>query len=163
MLPRLVGVLSLLVATEARGFAPAHRIHEMAGRMRGRREVAITLKVDCVFYEEGPICEGSWRCRSVALDRRPGEPACRHRRGRAILESYGGEDFTSPNRAGFVTLHFADGGTCRLDGALPYFFTAEVPGMFGRYRCVDPAGVEVDQGVFGFRATQIGAPFRSFD
>jgi hypothetical protein len=87
----------------------------------------------------------------------------RRARTGSLDESYGGEDFASPNRAGFVTLHFADGGTCRLDGALPYFFASEVPGMFGRYRCVDPAGVEVDEGVFGFRATQVGAPFWNFD
>jgi hypothetical protein len=67
-----------------------------------------------------------------------------------------------PSLPGALTIAFRDGGSCQLDGTVPYLFGGDVPGMFGHYRCDDAAGGEVEQGVFGFRTTSQNKPFYNF-
>jgi hypothetical protein len=65
--------------------------------------------------------------------------------------------------SGALTIAFRDGGSCQLDGTVPYLFGGDVPGMFGHYRCDDAAGGEVEQGVFGFRTTSRNKPFCNYN
>ena len=165
---RLIASLVLLVPSGALGFVPAQVIHEMVGEMLPELspEMRITLHLDCIFYEEGPYCPGHWRCEPLPGYRVQGRPSCPHRSGRALLEATSSSPFNDkdPSQPGSVTLNFHDGGSCRLDGRIPYIFVhnAYVPGMFGHYSCVDASGNETARGVFGFRARVVGKPFFNF-
>jgi len=165
MLKRALGLL-LSVVTAASAFAPAHAVHEMTGRMMpdGAAAVGIvSMRLDCVFYEEGPECRGRWRCKKMPHDGAPSSSVCRQGSARAILDvaSFNGDDPLS--RAAGMSLYLPDGTYCRFTGTVPFVFGTQVPAVSGRYDCQGQAGTAVEQGLFGFRSRAIGQRFYRFD
>ena len=163
-------LLGSLLASSAAAFAPAHIVHKMSGRMlsSGRGAVAVSLRAEYVYYEEGPSCVVSLRCKRL----RDGDegPPCRHDRGRgwfAVRPPIGFLGDAEPgaylNVLASGNIEFADGESCQLDGAVPYFFGVDVPGMTGDFRCHDAGGAETDAGVFGVRTESVGKRFYVFD
>jgi hypothetical protein len=161
---RVAVALTLLIPLEASAFAPAHVVHGMVGQMRPAAgpNVRITLRVDCVFYEDSPECSGTWRCESL-----PGEPnGCRHRQGRAFLDIRSTEARCpidgDPCVPASLMITFPDGTSCQLAGTVPYLFGGAIPGISGQYVCRDGDGLETERGVLGVRTRSIGKPFRVF-
>ena len=160
----LLAVLPVLFATGAFAFVPAEIMHEMVGRMLaigyGDGVGVVSMKVNCVFYEDGPICRGSWRCRAALGDR--GTPICGRAKGRAQLEmdDVARADLLSHDAR--LSVRFPDGAECAFRGTVPFSFGV-IPAVSGEYDCRDAAGTLTEQGLFGFRARSIGKRIYRFD
>ena len=164
MIARLASLL-LCVATPALGFAPAHVVHQMVGRVLPNGATAegiVSMRLECVFYEEGPTCSGRWQCKRAPGDRRAPSASCRQAKGRAVLEmdARAREDHLSHDAK--LELSFSNGTSCSFVGTVPFSF-GQVPAVAGRYECHDVAGLSVGEGLFGIRAREIDKPFRRFD
>jgi len=164
MIARALGLV-LSVVTAASAFAPAHAVHAMTGRMMPDSAAVgtVSMRLDCVFYEEGPECSGQWRCKKMPHDGAPSSSVCRQGKARAILDvaSFNVDDPLS--RAADMSLYLPDGTYCRFTGSVPFVFGTQVPAVSGRYECHDQAGTAVERGLFGFRSRSIGQRFYRFD
>jgi hypothetical protein len=164
MIARL-SVLLLCIATPALGFAPAHVMHEMVGRVLPNAAVGegiVSMRLDCVFYEEGPTCSGRWQCKRAPGERGAPSATCPRARGRAVLQMDAllRDDHLSHDAE--LSLRFSDGTSCSFVGTVPFSF-GQVPAVAGRYECHDAAGLIVEQGLFGIRAREIGKPVHRFE
>ena len=158
-----LAVLSVLLATRAFAFAPAEIVHDMVGRMllsSGYGAGVVSMRVNCVFYEGGPICRGSWHCRAAPADR--GTPICDRARGRAQLEMDDAARADHLSHDAGVSVFFPDGAECAFRGTVPFSFGA-IPAVSGEYACHDAAGTLIEQGLFGFRARSIGKWIYRYD
>jgi hypothetical protein len=164
LVARLAVLLSAL-ATAALGFAPAHVVHRMVGRALPNMAVAesvVSMRLDCVFYEEGPTCTGRWQCKPAPGDRRMPSASCPREKGAVVLEMGPQTRSDDLSHDASFSLEFSNGTGCSFRGTVPFSF-GEVPAMAGRYECFDAAGLGIEQGLFGIRAREIGKPFHRFD
>jgi hypothetical protein len=156
--------LLLLIAAPTFAFAPAHVVHEMVGQMlpNAYDDGIVTMRVDCVFYEEGPTCTGRWRCKRAPGAGREPSPSCRHGQARVVLDmdALVRDDHLSHDAT--LSLSFSDGASCSFVGTVPFSF-GQVPAVSGQYERRDAGGGAIEQGLFGFRARSIGQPFHRFD
>ena len=164
MIARFAALL-LALATPALGFAPAQVVHQMVGRALPNTAVAesvVSMRLVCVFYEEGPTCTGRWQCKRAPGDHGTPSACCRRAKGPVVLEmdAHAREDQLSHDAS--FSLEFSDGTSCTFRGTVPFSF-GQVPAVAGRYECLDAAGLGIEQGLFGIRAREIGKPFRRFD
>ena len=164
MIVRALGLITS-IATAASAFAPAHVIHEMAGRMMpdGHAVGVVSMRLDCVFYEEGPECRGQWRCKKMAHDGGATSSVCRQGKARALLDVSSAIGSDRLSHGAQMSLYLPDDTYCWFTGTVPFLFNAQVPTVSGRYECHDAAGTTLEQGFFGFRSRAIGRPFYRFD
>jgi ABC-type multidrug transport system ATPase subunit len=141
-----------------------HVVHEMVGRMLpvGFGDAVVSMKVDCVFYEERADLHGL-----VAIARL--RPASRRTRSAAApraerssrMDSRARDDHLSHDAR--LSVSFPDGADMRVqgDGAV---LVRTGPRGVGHVRVLRRRQARrIEQGLFGFRARSIGKPFHRFD
>jgi hypothetical protein len=127
----------------------------------GSGDGVVSMKVNCVFYEGGPICRGSWRCRAAPSDR--GTPICDRAKGQAELDMDDVARADQLSHDARLSVRFPDGAECSFRGTVPFWWSGPIPAVSGEYDCHDSAGTAIEEGLFGFRTRANGKPIYRYD